>query len=183
MDEPLGLGSTSRSTPSAAAIRAGDRLSPPPRRRASCRPIASVAPTLSAYARARSSFQAKGWTAIPRSTPTHSVVVNDSTSTTTATSPGRAPADVSRRTGRPPSKPDPVRRLAVLARPAVTRCGRASVGLEPEPVARLGAERLVELVEVAHDVGAELRRAVRVDREVLLGELLAALGPPAVAPS
>ena len=58
-----------------------------------------------------------------------------------------------------------------------------SLGVQPEPVALAGPERLVELVEVAHDVGAELRRAVRVDGEVLLLLLLAALGAPAVAPS
>src|SRR5687768_14935977 len=55
-------------------------------------------------------------------------------------------------------------------------------GVEPQPVAVGGAEDLVELVEVAHDVRAELRRAVRVDGEVLLLLLLAALGPPAVGP-
>ena len=43
----------------------------------------------------------------------------------------------------------------------------AVLRVEPEPVAVGGAEHLVELVEVAHDVGAELRRAVRVDGEVL----------------
>ena len=40
----------------------------------------------SAYAAARSSFQRYGSTAMPRSTATQSVVVKDSTSTTTATS-------------------------------------------------------------------------------------------------
>ena len=34
----------------------------------------------------------------------------------------------------------------------------AVLGVEPQAVARLGVERLVELVEVAGDVGAELRR-------------------------
>src|SRR4051794_21082849 len=58
----------------------------------------------------------------------------------------------------------------------------ALLRVEPEPVAGGGREDLVELVEVAHDVGAELRRAVRVDREELLLLLLAALGPPAVRP-
>ena len=58
----------------------------------------------------------------------------------------------------------------------------ALLGVEPEAVALAGPEDLVELVEVAHDVGAELRRAVRVDGEVLLLLLLAALGPPAVGP-
>ena len=56
------------------------------------------------------------------------------------------------------------------------------LGVEPEPVPARGLEHLVELVEVAHDVGAELRRAVRVDGEVLLLLLVAALGPPAVGP-
>src|SRR4051794_31158634 len=58
----------------------------------------------------------------------------------------------------------------------------ALLRVEPEPVAGGGREDLVELVEVAHDVGAELRRAVRVDREELLLLLLAALGPPAERP-
>ena len=57
-----------------------------------------------------------------------------------------------------------------------------SSGSSQRPSCSTGAERRVELVEVAHDVGAELRRAVRVDGEVLLLLLLAALGAPAVGP-
>src|SRR5829696_5024455 len=58
----------------------------------------------------------------------------------------------------------------------------ALVGIEPEAVARRGGERRVELVEVAHDVGAELRRAVRIDGEVLLLLLDPSLGAPDVGP-
>ena len=54
---------------------AGDRLSPPPRRRASCRPIASVAPTASACSRRPPVLPGEGMPAIPRSTPTHTAVV------------------------------------------------------------------------------------------------------------
>src|SRR5688572_27738106 len=56
------------------------------------------------------------------------------------------------------------------------------VRLDPQLVVGGGLEDLVELVEVAHDVGAELRRAVGVDGEVLLLLLLAPLGAPAVGP-
>ena len=56
------------------------------------------------------------------------------------------------------------------------------IRLEPQPVTLGGAEDLVELVEVAHDVGAELRRAVRVDGQELLLLLGAPLGAPDVAP-
>ena len=47
-----------------------------------------------------------------------------------------------------------------------------SSGSSHRPSPRAGAEGLVELVEVAHDVRAELRRAVQVDGEELLGLLL-----------
>src|SRR6478672_11103621 len=55
-------------------------------------------------------------------------------------------------------------------------------GVQPQAVTLDGAEHLVELVEVAHDVGPELRGTVRVDGEVLQLLLLAALGAPAVGP-
>src|SRR4051794_4457821 len=67
---------------------------------------------------------------------------------------------------RSPSSPDP----------------DALLGVEPQAVVLGRAERLVELVEVAHDVGAELGRTVRVDGEQLELLLLAALGAPAVGP-
>ena len=56
----------------------------------------------------------------------------------------------------------------------------AVLGVEPEAVAGLHVERLDELVEVAHDVRAELVGAVRVDGEQLEHLLLAALGAPHV---
>ena len=68
----------------AAAMDAGDRLTPLPASRASCRPTARVAPRDAACSAARSSFHANGCTAMPRSTATVTVVVKDSTSTTTA---------------------------------------------------------------------------------------------------
>src|SRR4051794_36702617 len=58
----------------------------------------------------------------------------------------------------------------------------AVLGVEPEAVAGLYVERLVELDEVAGDVGAELRGAVRVGGEVLHRQLLATLGAPHVGP-
>ena len=64
---------------------AGDRLRP--RRGAGPRaaPIAIVVlMRVGELRRARRPSRRKGWTAIPRSTPTHTAVVNDSTSTTTA---------------------------------------------------------------------------------------------------
>src|SRR6478672_6369510 len=56
----------------------------------------------------------------------------------------------------------------------------AVLRVEPETVAGPDVERLDELVEVAHDVGAELGGAVRVDGDQLEHLLLAALGAPHV---
>jgi hypothetical protein len=86
--DPLGDGSTSRSTPEARSTLSGDRLTCPARARD--RPTASVAPCARATACAESSRHRYGSTAIPRSTATVSVVVNDSTSTT-ATNAAPAP--------------------------------------------------------------------------------------------
>src|SRR5262245_61594971 len=66
----------------------------------------------------------------------------------------------------PPSSPDPDPLLRI----------------HPQPVRLARGEGGVELVEIAHDVRPELRRAVRVDGEVLLLLLLAALRSPAVGP-
>ena len=52
------------------------------------------------------------------------------------------------------------------------------VGVEPEGVVGAGSEGLVELVEVADDVGAELGGGVGVDGEELEGELGADLDAP-----
>src|SRR5688572_31042634 len=68
------------------------------------------------------------------------------------------------------------------ALPARSPDADALLRVEPHPVVGSGAEHLVELVEVAGDVGAELRRAVRVRGEVLHRQLLPALGAPAVGP-
>src|SRR4051812_4272929 len=54
----------------------------------------------------------------------------------------------------------------------------AVLRLEPETVARLDVEGLVELVQVAGDVGPEFRGAVWVGGEELQRELLAPLGAP-----
>ena len=88
IEEPFGEGSTTRSTPDTRAIAAGERLAPAPPGSdlASSRPTASAAARSSAYAAARSSFQRYGSTVMPRSTATHSVVVKERTSTTTAMS-------------------------------------------------------------------------------------------------
>src|SRR4051812_32979583 len=48
-------------------------------------------------------------------------------------------------------------------------------GIYPEPVARRRLEHLVELIDVACDVGAELCRGMRVDGEQLGRELRAHL--------
>ena len=86
MVEPLGDGSTSRSMPSTSDRLAGEsetcRASP--RDIASKRPTASVAPWRTACSAARASRQRNGKTSIPRSIATLSVVVKESTSTTTA---------------------------------------------------------------------------------------------------
>ncbi len=86
MLEPLGEGSTRRSTPSTSARLAGEsetwRASP--RESASNLPTARVAAWRMACSAARASRQRKGKTSMPRSTATLSVVVKDSTSTTTA---------------------------------------------------------------------------------------------------
>ena len=59
----------------------------------------------------------------------------------------------------------------------------AVLRLDPQPVARGGLERRVELVEVADDVGPQVGRRVRVDGEQLLGERLPRPCPATPAPS
>jgi hypothetical protein len=82
--DPLGEGSTSRGSSSAARIVADDRLTWPS---IACdRPTASTASRSSAYRAADSSLQRYGKTTVPRSAATVSVVVKLRTSTTTATS-------------------------------------------------------------------------------------------------
>src|SRR5215207_6464646 len=84
IDDPFGDGSTRRAIGPTARRLAGARLTWPGN--ASVRPTAMVAPCCSAYDEASVASQGYGNTTVPRSTATLSVVVNDSTSTMTATS-------------------------------------------------------------------------------------------------
>ena len=97
-----------------------------------------------------------------------------------ATTLGPLPATRRRSHGDVTAGPRPGRRTQTRRQPHQIRTRSSGSSQSPSPSAVL--EHLVELVEVAHDVGAELRRAVRVDGEVLLLLLRAALGAPAVGP-
>src|SRR5688572_9051522 len=77
-----------------------------------------------------------------------------------------------------PSAPGPPPQVADRRLPDTDAVG----GIEPEAVAGFGAECLMELVEVADDVGPELRWGVRVDREELLGQRRAGLDSPDPGP-
>jgi hypothetical protein len=87
MADPFGDGSTSRAGNSAARRAAGD--SDHGVALVICRrSTASAAPSWAASTAARPSRHGAGYTTVPRSTATETLVVNDSTSTTTRTSPG-----------------------------------------------------------------------------------------------